>query len=303
MNKETKFKVGDKAHKPKGYKFPCTIVGVFETIAGEVRVIGEMDEYGLLHIFNENQLEHYEQPLSLGESSGYFANLNYDTEYRLSVYGSKGFGQERLDTLFITTMEKVGGTILSVTPDTPDFSTIYTVDVSIYDPDFKYTSVVLYYGYSWEPDVELQYSSVEVISPIESIELPDIQTSYPFHIYLEGTTIDGTELLDEIWVTPPFDFYASLQMQYYGKDKIGFFLYNDSTVQTGSYKMNIYQNGILFRTDAISVEEGDFHGSEFVIDRLSPNTTYTLECIATYKDPQTLRQEQKIIYEEVFLSI
>jgi hypothetical protein len=59
MNKETKFKVGDKAHKTKGYKFPCTIVGVFETIAGEVRVIGEMDEYGLLHIFNENQLEHY----------------------------------------------------------------------------------------------------------------------------------------------------------------------------------------------------------------------------------------------------
>jgi hypothetical protein len=59
MNKQTKFKVGDKAHKPKGYKFPCTIVGVFETIAGEVRVIGEMDEYGLLHIFNENQLEHY----------------------------------------------------------------------------------------------------------------------------------------------------------------------------------------------------------------------------------------------------
>ena len=58
---ETKFKVGDKAHKPKGYKFPCTIVGVFETIGGETRVIGEMDEYGLLHIFNENQLEHYEE--------------------------------------------------------------------------------------------------------------------------------------------------------------------------------------------------------------------------------------------------
>jgi hypothetical protein len=61
MNKETKFKIGDKAHKPKGYKFPCTIVGVFETIGGEVRVIGEMDEYGLLHIFNENQLEHYDK--------------------------------------------------------------------------------------------------------------------------------------------------------------------------------------------------------------------------------------------------
>jgi hypothetical protein len=75
MNKETKFKVGDKAHKPKGYKFPCTIVGVFETISGEVRVIGEMDEYGLLHIFNENQLEHYneEQPDLLNEAyMGYY---------------------------------------------------------------------------------------------------------------------------------------------------------------------------------------------------------------------------------------
>ena len=61
MNKETKFKVGDKAHKTKGYKFPCTIVGVFETIKGDIRVVGEMDEYGLLHIFNEDQLDRVEQ--------------------------------------------------------------------------------------------------------------------------------------------------------------------------------------------------------------------------------------------------
>ncbi len=53
----SKFEVGDKAIKPKGYAFPCTVVGVFETLAGNVRVVGEMDEYGLLHIFNENQLE------------------------------------------------------------------------------------------------------------------------------------------------------------------------------------------------------------------------------------------------------
>tara|TARA_A100001037_G_C14555703_1_gene373650 strand:- start:271 stop:468 length:198 start_codon:yes stop_codon:yes gene_type:complete len=57
---DTKFNIGDKAWKPKGYKFPCTIVSVFETIAGNVRVVAEMDDFGLLHIFNENQLEHYE---------------------------------------------------------------------------------------------------------------------------------------------------------------------------------------------------------------------------------------------------
>lgn len=55
---KTKFQVGDRAVKLKGYKFPCTIVSVFETVEGNVRVVGEMDEYGLLHIFNEDQLEH-----------------------------------------------------------------------------------------------------------------------------------------------------------------------------------------------------------------------------------------------------
>ena len=60
MSKDTKFNIGDKAWKPKGYKFPCTIVSVFETIGGNVRIVAEMDEFGLLHIFNENQLEHYE---------------------------------------------------------------------------------------------------------------------------------------------------------------------------------------------------------------------------------------------------
>jgi hypothetical protein len=54
---QPKFKVGDKAVKVKGYKFPCTIVSVFQTVEGNTRVVGEMDKYGLLHIFNEDQLE------------------------------------------------------------------------------------------------------------------------------------------------------------------------------------------------------------------------------------------------------
>jgi hypothetical protein len=54
----TKFKIDDRAYKPKGYQFPCTIVSVFKTISGETRIVGEMDGYGMLHIFNESQLEH-----------------------------------------------------------------------------------------------------------------------------------------------------------------------------------------------------------------------------------------------------
>ena len=33
---KTKFQVGDKAIKLKGYKFPCTIVSVFKTVEGNV---------------------------------------------------------------------------------------------------------------------------------------------------------------------------------------------------------------------------------------------------------------------------
>lgn len=57
---EEKFKLGDKAYKPKGYKFPCTIVSVFKNLNGDIRVVAEMDDNGMLHIMNESQLEKVE---------------------------------------------------------------------------------------------------------------------------------------------------------------------------------------------------------------------------------------------------
>ena len=56
----TKFKVGDKIRKPKGYKFPGTIVSVFENTKGQTRLVAEMEDIGILHIFNEDQLIHDE---------------------------------------------------------------------------------------------------------------------------------------------------------------------------------------------------------------------------------------------------
>lgn len=54
-----KFKVGDKAIKPKGYKFNSIIVSVFKNTKGETRIVAENRD-GMLHIFNETQLEHYD---------------------------------------------------------------------------------------------------------------------------------------------------------------------------------------------------------------------------------------------------
>lgn len=202
-------------------------VALSEEIVYQVNVTDEDNALDLstLFVVLENQLEFYEQSIGLGENSGYFDSLKFNTEYRLSVYGSKGFGQERLDTLVITTGDKVGGTILSVTPEVFDFSTNYIVDVSINDPNLKYTSVTLYYGYRWEHDSELQYSSIDITSSRMEIELSDIFTSEPFHIYIEGTTLEGTEVLDEIWVTPAFELYASLYLNYINSKEFGFFIY------------------------------------------------------------------------------
>lgn len=52
-----KFKVGDKIQKPKGYKFDGIVVAVFTTTAGEIRIVAELINNGMLHIFSESQLE------------------------------------------------------------------------------------------------------------------------------------------------------------------------------------------------------------------------------------------------------
>jgi hypothetical protein len=57
------FKVGDKVQKPKGYKFDGIVVAVFHNTAGEVRIVAELIDNGMLHIFSESQLELLEYPL------------------------------------------------------------------------------------------------------------------------------------------------------------------------------------------------------------------------------------------------
>jgi hypothetical protein len=52
-----KFKVNDKVKKPKGYSFDGIVVAIFTTTKGEIRIVAELENNGMLHIFNENQLE------------------------------------------------------------------------------------------------------------------------------------------------------------------------------------------------------------------------------------------------------
>lgn len=54
---EIKFSVGDKVEKVSGYSFPGTVVSVFRTTTDKIRLVVEMDNYGLLHIFNQDNLK------------------------------------------------------------------------------------------------------------------------------------------------------------------------------------------------------------------------------------------------------
>jgi hypothetical protein len=55
--KSMKFKLNDKVRKPKGYSFDGIVVAIFTTTKGEIRIVAELENNGMLHIFNENQLE------------------------------------------------------------------------------------------------------------------------------------------------------------------------------------------------------------------------------------------------------
>lgn len=60
----TKFEVGQKVFKPKGYKFQGEVMAVFTTTAREIRVVVELiteprggNGDSMLHVFSEGQLE------------------------------------------------------------------------------------------------------------------------------------------------------------------------------------------------------------------------------------------------------
>ncbi len=252
-----------------------------------------------LFVVLENQLEYYEVPISLGESAGYFDELTPNTEYRLSVYGSKGFGQERLDTVVLRTEETVGGAILGYQVTGDSFDPIYTIDVKIHDPESIYQQVILYYGFTWEPEMPIQYQEILITGSFQSVELMQVFTSNPFHVYLEGITSEGPLLLDEMWITPEFNLSASLYLDRINHTEFYLSLYPDSYNDIDViYQIEVYQNNRLIHDfDVIPDQVMGFY-QEVPISGLQGNTTYTIIGKAYYINPQTLREETIIIYED-----
>jgi hypothetical protein len=65
----SKFTIGDKVCKSRGYKFNGIVIAIFKNFQGQVRVCVELvsngNGNGSIHIFSENQLENENPPCSL----------------------------------------------------------------------------------------------------------------------------------------------------------------------------------------------------------------------------------------------
>ena len=276
------------------------VVALSEEVVYQVNITDEENalDASTLYVVLENQLEYYEQPVTLGENSGYFDNLSYNTDYRLSVYGNKGFGSERLDTKMVTTKEKIGGTILSVRQEGIDYNISYIVDVSIFDPDMKYSEITLYWGESFHEEQEIEYYNTAITETRMEIVLDNISSSNQFHIFIEGITLDGSELLDEIWVTPPYQFYGSAYLEHINSEEATFHAYADMDIGEIQFKINAYRNDMIVKSKTFTSDPEMYEENGFTITGLRPGTTYIFECIAIYTNPNTLSQEQQVIYTE-----
>ncbi|MDY0295362.1 MAG: hypothetical protein RBQ71_06090 [Acholeplasmataceae bacterium] len=266
-------------------------------IAYQVKVTDEdhaLDEETLKMVL-ENQMTYLELPLTLGESSGIFDGLMPNTEYRLSVYGSKGFGLERLDSVIVKTEDRAGGFILGYRKIGEDWEPSYEVDVLVNDPESIYSQITLYYGY--QSGDQMFYNSVPVTLPEETLVLFHLFSRT--HVYIEGITVDGSVVLDELWISPPFVLESSVYLDYRDSHEIGYTLYHSANQDVEvTYTFDLFEGSKKIASQSVIGSYTAHDGLIIIFDELKSLGLYNLVVTARYINPDTLQEENIIIHEE-----
>lgn len=273
-----------------------------DQITYQVKVTDEDHALDLdsLKVVLENQMERYETSISLGESSGYFENLSPNTDYQLSIFGSKGFGLERLDSRRVRTKDITGGFILGYQTVGDTVEPSYELEVYINDPDMIYQDITLYYGYGY--DDQFFYESVPITGPRETIELFHLFSRT--HVYLEAVTLEGTVVLDEMWITPKFVLMSSFQMEYINRFEVGYTIYHSTTQSVEvTYQVDLYEGSTKRRTITIQSSEFETYAKTFKLEDLKELTDYRMTIQATYINPDTRREETVELMEQAFTTL
>jgi len=257
-----------------------------------------------LKVVLENQFEYYERHLDLGNSIGSFENLNSNTQYTIKVIGNKGFGNENLDLMKISTNPSPGGTISGyrMIETLDSYYVDYEIDVLIFDPNQIYQQVTLYYALIYEEEQQdiLDYTPLEIL---ESAYTAFIQGVFNYnttiHIYLEATLFDQTKvLLDEFFIHTPFLIESSIYLDQITDQTTGFALYQSYiTTDDLSYKLEIQSNGKTVQTKSILQQPPDAMHSGIWIEfnQLKPLTDYVLIFSVSYTNPYTLVKEEVVL--------
>lgn len=252
-----------------------------------------------LFVVLENQLEYYEQHISLGEYSGYFDNLNENTTYSISVYGNKGFGEERLTTKTVKTTSLDGGVILKVSPISNDYLFSYMVYYQLQDQNNLYHSYILRYMYSSHFGDEVYTSDIVLDTQFNEVEINDIYTESSFQLLLIGVTDLSEVVLDQIDVTPPFQLNSSLYITNINRNQVGLHMYFDERFINQPYTITISQDEMVIKTLLVysKIEFNEF--DSMIIDQLQEGEAYTITCYTKLINPQTLRSEEIEVFNEM----
>ncbi len=285
-------------------------VNVFENlIAFEVSVTDEDHALDLssLKVVLENQFNTYSVPIDLGQSSGVFENLDSNTTYYLQVYGSKGYGDERLASTYVKTKPNDEAVILSYDIlEVFEFSLTYDVRVWVGDID-QYESIDLYYGVGFMSEEPQFYESFPITLQDQTFTLLGIENYHStVSLYIEGKKIgEESKILDQVSFDTPFILSSSFYLERIDKDRVDFLLYGDYYLTDDiTYQAKLYKNDILIEQKRISSNDAGMEQEmKFFFDGLKKLTDYKVEVIATYINPQTLREETLALEPLTFTTI
>ena len=293
---------------PKSPKASFDEVKVFSSeIIYQVSVTDEDNivEDDQVKLILENQMENLEEVIVVGKNIGSFSGLKPNTKYNLKVVYDKGFGEEVLAKKEIFTKNNLvaafGGFELLTQLDEYTFNYLINVlwgDVANYTNwQIRYASI--YPGSTQEPWYETIY-----LSPLETnipLRIYGISGGGSYHVILEAMFEGEMQVIDEVYLKPPFKLYASLYLEYYNDEEIGLNIYTelDESIDV-SYIIELYKNGLLVRKIDYIPESGEMvhEGSVYVLEDLISNTDYSIKLIASYINPDTLREEEKVLGEE-----
>ena len=280
-------------------------ISTFESeIVYQVTVTDEDEALDItsLEIVLNGQLETYTEHLDLGMNVGVFDNLRPNTSYYLEVYGSKGYGKEKLTSMRVKTKASSDGAITSyeMTSETDMFYT-YEIGILLSDQEQLFQNVYLYYAYVYPEEEPQFYNMIEVFESTRTLELLDISYEHErISIYLEALLIDGeTQILDELTIYTPVSLSTDIYLESKTKSSLSFSFYSDYYfTEEITYTAKIYDHKVLVDEQLIDIDQTMFYhdGLKITFNKLRKNVEYKIEIWSHYVDPQTKREVSVLLH-------